>query len=285
MSTLMHRLGRAVRRAREINTARRTGGPACGHCGFAGSALHRPAHLPAIWPALAAEWDLSPQWLAWMNDREGSRCAWCGSSRRASQLAATLVATVNAQRGTRAGHLRALVRALASEHAARPLAIAEINSAGNLHRALRRCPGLRYSEFGSQDPAVPSEDLTRLSYASASFDLAITSDTLEHVPDIDAALREIWRILKPGAAHVFTVPVLWDRPTRMRAVINAGQVQHLLPPSYHGAPGDNAGDFLVFHEFGADFVERCTQAGFNTQVVRDASNPALCTFVARRPSA
>lgn len=277
MSNLMHRLRRTVRRAREIHTARRAGGPACGHCGFAGSALHRPA----IWPELAAEWNLSPQWLAWMNDREGSRCAWCGSSRRASQLAATLVATVNTQLGTRAACLRALMR----DRRAQSLAIAEINSAGNLHRALRRCPGLCYSEYGSSDPAVPSEDLTRLSYADASFDLVVTSDTLEHVPDIDAALREIWRVLKPGAAHVFTVPVLWDRPTRIRAVISAGQMQHLLPPSYHGAPGEaNADDFLVCHEFGADFVERCAQAGFNTQVVRDGQNPALCAFVARRPA-
>ena len=262
MSTLTHRLRRAARRAREINTAWRVGSPTCSHCGFVGSTLH----CPAILPALAAEWELSPQWLAWMNDREGSRCAWCSSSRRTSQLASAIVSTLNTRLGTQASCLRTLVR----ERATQPLAIAEINSAGNLHRALRRWPGLRYSKNGSIDQAVPSEVLTRLSYASVRFDLGITADTLEHVPDIDAALREIWRILKPGSAHVFTDPVLWNRPTRIRAVISAGQVLHLLPPSYHGAPRQKrAGDFCVFHEFDADFVERCAQAGLDTQVLRN----------------
>jgi ubiquinone/menaquinone biosynthesis C-methylase UbiE len=80
---------------------------------------------------------------------------------------------------------------------------------------------------------VPSEDLCALSYADASFDLVVTSDTLEHVPDVDAALREIPRVL---------------------------------------------------HEFGADFPERCRATGFDLALHRDARNPALVTFVARRPA-
>lgn len=112
--------------------------------------------------------------------------------------------------GSTARSLRALVR----EPIARRLAIAEINLAGNLHRHLARCPGLRHSEYGSRDPQVPSEDLTRLSYADASFDLVITADKLEHVPDIDLALRETYRVLRLGGAHVFSVPVIWDRQTR-----------------------------------------------------------------------
>jgi len=277
MSSLIGRLRRSARRAGEIVNAWREGGSACGHCGFAGSRLHKDA----IWPELAAEWELSAQWLAWMNEREGSRCAWCGASRRSSQLAAAIVDTINARHGTRARHLRGLMR----EPVARRLAIAEINSAGNLHRALSRSSGLCYSEYGSRDPGVPSEDLTRLSYADGRFDLAITSDTLEHVPDVDAALREILRVLEPGAAHVFTVPMIDDRPTRRRAVVEAGEIRHLLPPSYHGKPGGIGADFLVFHEFGGDFPERCRSAGFDLDVVRDRDNPALVTFVARRPRA
>ena len=68
--------------------------------------------------------------------------------------------------------------------------------------------GLCFSEFGSTSPAVPSQDLMQLTYADASFDMVITSDTLEHVPDIDRALRETLRILKPGGMHEFSVPVV-----------------------------------------------------------------------------
>ena len=36
----------------------------------------------------------------------------------------------------------------------------------------------------------------------------LTSETLEHVPDLDAALGEIRRVLVPGGRHIFTVPLL-----------------------------------------------------------------------------
>ena len=275
LGKLAHRLKRSARRAREILISRREGGSSCGTCGFAGKPLHRDV----LWPELIAEWELAPQWALWMNQREGSRCAWCGSSLRSAQMARALVTAANRLTGTAATKLSALF----ADPRARGLSIAEINSAGNLHRYLARCPGLRHSEFGSQTPLVPSEDLMSLSYADGQFDLVVTSDTLEHVPAIDVALRETCRILKPGGAHVFSVPVVWDRATRQRASISAGHIVHHLAPSYHGAPQQGKSDFLVFHEFGADFVDRCRQAGFEVDLVRDENNPAVVTFIATRP--
>lgn len=211
-----------------------------------------------------------------MNRREGSRCAWCGSSLRAGQLAAGIVDAANARAGTRARFLAELFR----DRRAAGLDIAEINSAGNLHRYLRRCRGLRLSEYGSRDPNVPSEDLTRLSYADGSFDLAVTSDVLEHVPELDRALRETRRILRPGGCHVFSVPMVEDRATRQRALIEGGAIRHLLPPSHHGAPSTGSDDFLVFWELGGDFPDRVRTAGFDLEVHRDPHNPALQTFLA-----
>ena len=271
----LHKLWRTGRRAREIVSARLQGGAPCGTCGFAG----RPLHRNVLWPELVAAWELTPDWARWMDEREGSRCAWCGSSRRSGQLAGAIVAAVNARAGSSATTLSALFR----DARARGLSIAEINSAGNLHRYLKRCPGLRYSEFESKRAEVPHEDLMRLSYADASFDIAITSDTLEHVPDIDTALRETLRVLKPGGTHVFSTPVVWSRPTRQRATLHGGELTHLLAPSHHGPPGTGQTDFLVFYEFGADFTERCTAAGFEMTLVQDTSNPALVTFIAKRP--
>ena len=45
-----------------------------------------------------------------------------------------------------------------------------------------------------------------------SFDLVLTSETLEHVPDLAAASREIRRVLVPGGRHIFTIPLLPDVP-------------------------------------------------------------------------
>jgi SAM-dependent methyltransferase len=130
---------------------------------------------------------------------------------------------------------------------------------------------------------VPSESLESLSYGDSSFDIVLTSDTLEHVPDVDKALSEIRRVLKPGGHHIFTVPVLMDRPaTRRRASMTAGELTHHLPPSFHGAPQEGRADFLVFNEFGADFVGTCERAGFDVRLERSGRNPALVVFIARR---
>ena len=122
-----------------------------------------------------------------------------------------------------------------------------------------------------------------LSNKDSTFDLVLTSETLEHVPDIDRALREIHRVLKPGGLHVFTVPMHSGREvTRQRAKIENGVLQHILPASYHGSPTEQKSDFLVFYEFGNDFIERCRAAGFDVSIMRDPENPALISLTTQR---
>ncbi len=50
-------------------------------------------------------------------------------------------------------------------------------------------------------------DLTDLPYPNQSFDLVVASEVLEHVPDIQKALRELARVLRPGGKVVMTVPL------------------------------------------------------------------------------
>lgn len=250
-------------------------GQFCAACGVMGRLLDSGLE----WPELVEQWGLSPEWAARFYAREGLACEWCGASLRSQQLAGAVVAVANAEWGTRAGSLRELCDAPGF----RALAVAEINSAGNLHQFLSKLPNLKFSEFGGSAPGVPSEDLTRLSYRDSSFDIVLTSDTLEHVPDVDTALAEIRRVLKPGGRHIFTVPVLMDRPaTRRRASNSGGELIHHLPPSYHGAPQEGQADLLVFNEFGADFVGTCERAGFDVRLERSGRNQALVVFIARR---
>jgi SAM-dependent methyltransferase len=49
-------------------------------------------------------------------------------------------------------------------------------------------------------------DLERAPFASASFDLVLLNEVLEHVPDDAAALREAFRLLRPGGALVLFAP-------------------------------------------------------------------------------
>lgn len=163
----------------------------------------------------------------------------------------------------------------------RQLRVAEVNGCGALHDYLALNPELAYSEYGSEDPAVPSEDLTCLSYRDSELDLVLTSDTLEHVPDLPGALAEIERVLKPGGRHIFTVPVVWDgRKTRQRAVLDGQRIIHLYPASYHGVWDDRSPDRLVFHELGDDALDYLQTPGTDTTVRQHPDNPAISVFVA-----
>ncbi len=52
-------------------------------------------------------------------------------------------------------------------------------------------------------------DATALPFEAGTFDAAATIQTFEYIPDVDAALRETARILKPGGRAAL-VSVLWD---------------------------------------------------------------------------
>ena len=43
-------------------------------------------------------------------------------------------------------------------------------------------------------------------FASGSFSSALSNSVLEHIPQLDAVLKDLARVLKPGAPFVFTVP-------------------------------------------------------------------------------
>lgn len=51
-------------------------------------------------------------------------------------------------------------------------------------------------------------DLTRLQYPDATFDVVCSADTIEHVPDLETALAEIKRVLKPSGALIIQAPNL-----------------------------------------------------------------------------
>lgn len=52
-------------------------------------------------------------------------------------------------------------------------------------------------------------DILALPFCDHSFDLVILSEVLEHVPFHNLAIREILRVLKPGADLVVSVPRFW----------------------------------------------------------------------------
>ncbi len=203
---------------------------------------------------LATTWDLTESLRNSFDARESMFCTVCGCSFRLRLLSEALVNEYGNV------SLKELV-----ESDLKKIKVAEINSCGKLHQFLQELPALRYSEFGSKDPSIPSENLEALSYEDNSLDLILTSDTLEHVPNFDVAMSEILRVLKPGGLHVFTIPVVWSRKTRKRAVLRESGVDNILEASYHGV---GQPDYLVFTEFGYDIIAQIEKIGFETTVFK-----------------
>ncbi|WKZ61652.1 MAG: class I SAM-dependent methyltransferase [Cyclobacteriaceae bacterium] len=55
------------------------------------------------------------------------------------------------------------------------------------------------------------EDLQKLSFGDASFDLILCNHVIEHVPDDDAAFSEISRVLNAGGRAIITIPGDYSR--------------------------------------------------------------------------
>lgn len=114
-----------------------------------------------------------------------------------------------------------------------------------------------------------SESLEAMTFLPETFDLLITQDVMEHVFDPDAAFREIARILKPGGAHIFTVPIVRkNEPSRRRALLgDDGSITHYFEPEYHGNPVDDQGS-LVTMDWGYDIVRHIYEAsGMGSHII------------------
>ena len=139
------------------------------------------------------------------------------------------------------------------------LCIHEFGFVGGVAETLRGQPCFTVSEYfdgvplGAVGPGrVRCEDLTQLTFANDSFDLVISQDVMEHVPDPVRGFAETARVLRPGGSHIFTIPQSSNlAKSVMRAKLDASGVEHILPPEYHGDPVRAEGA-LVFTDFGAD---------------------------------
>ena len=212
-------------------------------------------------------WGISDNVVEAFNRKESMFCTYCGASLRIRRLAAVLMQTCAQMSGISS---RSFVELLRNEEFRR-LRIAEINACGILHEYLKEHPNLFYSEWlphaepSDVHDGVRCEDLQRLTYPENYFDFILTSETLEHLPDPDKAWQEIYRTLKGGGYHIFTIPVVpWQLKTRQRARIVGGMREDLLEPAYHSPWGRE--DVFVYTDFGMDVLEKLNDIGLKTEV-------------------
>ena len=187
------------------------------------------------------------EWPPGFVERESLLCTSCGSSSRIRGLADVLLELY----ADRAASIAELVR----EDRFAALHVAELNSIGRMHPFLAELPALTFAEY-------PQEDVQRLSYEDATFDLVLTSDTMEHVPDPMRGFAEIRRVLRSGGRHVFTVP--------LDPGLASTRSREGLPPQYHGRGGgpyalvSRKADMLAYTDYGVDLPALLADVGFET---------------------
>ncbi|MGC8642262.1 MAG: class I SAM-dependent methyltransferase [Isosphaeraceae bacterium] len=239
-----------------------------GHCSVCGRfrpMLYRRRVIPR---RLEELWGLTPRLAVALARKESSHCARCGAKLRARRMAEVILQTYPV--GSPPAPARSLAEWTRSQEAQR-LRVAEINLIEGLHEQLTGLPSFRFADYrpgaaaGEIVDGIRSEDLTRLTYPDASFDLVLTSESLEHVPDLTAALREIYRVLVPGGMHIFTIPLLpgIEKTYARTEVRPDGTLVHLAPRICH--PGGDVG-YPVFTEFGTDVSEILRQSGFEPTI-------------------
>lgn len=164
------------------------------------------------------------------------------------------------------------VAELVREPAFRKLDIYEPGQLGPFRPLFRPLRGYVTSQYwpdvepGKRRRRIRCEDLMALTFADESFDLVITSDVFEHIRHPWRGFGEVYRVLRPGKAHIFSIPT----PNPMRATTGArvdvtGEEDvPLLPERYHNG-------HLVYNDFGLDIVDRLAEIGFTTDVVASRS--------------
>ena len=122
-------------------------------------------------------------------------------------------------------------------------------------------------EGGAIIKGIRHEDVENLSFLDGSLDLIVSNDVFEHVPNPAKAFAECARVLKPGGIMLATIPFHRDSDISItRSRLSNGQVEHLLPPTFHGNPVSADGS-LVFTDFGWDLLNTMKVSGFSDVVV------------------
>jgi SAM-dependent methyltransferase len=120
-------------------------------------------------------------------------------------------------------------------------------------------------KFGEKKNDILCQDLQNLTFENNTFDIVVSQDVLEHVQDWVLASKEIYRVLKPGGAHVFSIPFYFtSRTKKLFDNINGKFVPVVEPVEYHG--DGIRGKIPTYNHFGFDILGELSKIGFDVLI-------------------
>lgn len=206
------------------------------------------------------------------NIREGGRCSSCKSWNRRRAHALILLQALSEIAGTS-------FTSIADERIPGDIAIYGAETVSATHNLMQRLKGYKHGEFlgpgwqsGDVLDGVQHQDLTATSFADNTFDVVLTCDVFEHIVEPYLAHQEIYRILKPGGRHIFTLP---SNPNELldiqTALVTSAGIEYLAQPEYHGEPLDQN---LVYNVVGFEMLVELRAMGYEATAFH-IDDPAL----------
>jgi SAM-dependent methyltransferase len=114
---------------------------------------------------------------------------------------------------------------------------------------------------------IMNQDVQGTSFAESSLDLITSNQVFEHVPDDIKGYAECFRVLRPGGALLFTVPLYGIPATTKLAEYRDGELIHLAKPEYHDSRASGPESILTFwHHSIHDIAARVASVGFEATV-------------------
>lgn len=213
--------------------------------------------------------------------RESFFCGSCGASLRVRLLAKSLSKTIFSSN-------QPLLEAVSKSNLShlRILEINEIGGIGSIHSLLSEnfltttTTYSRKHEVGKTIGSKRNEDICALTFEDSAFDYVVHSDVLEHVTDYKQAIMECYRVVKPGGAIIFTVPIqfLKDKSVTRNVEKYSSCDFKKYPLVWHGRSGGpfsilpKREDYLERHLFGADFPDLVRNLGIPLLVEKHIDN-------------
>jgi SAM-dependent methyltransferase len=124
-------------------------------------------------------------------------------------------------------------------------------------------------------------DIQKMNYADSTFDLIICSHVLEHIPDDQAAMQELHRVLAPGGVMLFMVPL---KRSLAETLENPEYNTPELRLQYYGHSdhlrfyGNNLGELLSRAGFSVEEAE-CRNYFTNEEITYFGLNPGNTIFM------
>ena len=140
-----------------------------------------------------------------------------------------------------------------------------------LHVAPEQCflgrfkamPNLNITTADMESPIADVKlDVQAMPFEDHTFDVVLCNHVLEHVPDDLKAMREIYRVLKPGGWAIMQVPQEWERPTTFEdpSITDRAERERIF------------GQYDHVRVYGADYPNRLKEAGFRVETFMAAEH-------------